>query len=103
MPRTKTVPPSTTPYRVLRLRSWEEFLELTAESPYKNWAFRGQRDASLPLFSALSRYLLTYRVDRRAWSHKEERILRIFKRKAVHLLAHAPDRQDDFQWLALMQ
>jgi hypothetical protein len=91
-----------TPYDVIPLHSWRAFLELAAESPYRNWAFRGQRDG-LPLFSALSRYLLTYRIDRRVWVEQEERILRIFKRKAIHFLDHIPEREDDFQWLALMQ
>ena len=63
----------------------------------------GQRDASLSLFSAVSRYLLTYRIDPQSWREQEERILRIFKRKAIHFLDHVPDREDDFQWLALMQ
>jgi hypothetical protein len=57
----------------------------------------------MPLFSALSRYLLTYRIHPRAWAEQEERILRIFKRKAVHFLPHVPSGDDDFQWLALMQ
>jgi hypothetical protein len=91
------------PYEVTRVKSWEAFLGLITDSPYQNWAFRGQRDASLPLFSALSRYLLTYRISPRAWPDQEERILRIFKRKAVHFLEHVPVRDDDFQWLALMQ
>jgi len=90
-------------YRVVRLGSWEEYLSIISDSPYQNWAFRGQRDASAPLFSALSRYLMTFGVDRRAWAAQEERILRIFKRKAIHFLDHVPDRDDDFQWLALMQ
>ena len=95
-------PPSETPYDVIPLHFWKEFLEIAAESPYRNWSFRGQRDGS-PLFSALSRYLLTYRIDRRVWGDQEERILRIFKRKAIHFLDHVPDLEDDFQWLALMQ
>lgn len=92
---------SETPYQVIALRSWDEFLALAAEPPYHNWAFRGHRDAATPLFSALSRYLLTYHP--RAWTRQEERILRIFKRKATHFLDHIPHRDDDFQWLALMQ
>jgi len=92
-----------TPYDVVRLRSWEEFLSLAAESPYHNWAFRGQRDASTSLFSAVSRYLLTYGIDPQSWPEQEERILRIFKRKAIHFLDHVPEQDDDFQWLALMQ
>ena len=90
-------------YRVLRLKSWEEYLSIISDSPYQNWAFRGQGDASLPLFSVLSRYLMAFRVDPRAWTQQEERIVRIFKRKAIHYLDVVPDRDDDFAWLALMQ
>jgi hypothetical protein len=90
-------------YNVIRLRSWEEYLSTISDSPYQNWAFRGQRDASAPLYSALSRYFMTFAIDRRAWREQEERILRVFKRKAVHFLDHVPDRDDDFEWLALMQ
>jgi len=85
------------------LSSWEEYLSMISDSPYQNWAFRGQRDASAPLFSALSRHLMAFRVDARAWPRQEQRILRIFKRKATHFLQHIPDRDDDFQWFALMQ
>jgi hypothetical protein len=91
------------PYEVYSLQSWEEFAAIVTAAPYHNWAFRGQRDASLPLFSALSRYLLTYKIAPQAWPDQEERILRIFKRKAIHFLDHVPDRDDDLQWLALMQ
>src|SRR3989442_227114 len=91
------------PYTVVRLKTWEDYLRIISDSPYQNWAFRGQRDASAPLFSALSRYFIAFHVDRRAWPDQEERILRIFKRKAIHFLQHVPDRDDDFQWLALMQ
>jgi hypothetical protein len=92
-----------TPYQVIHLTSWDEFLEVSTGVPYHNWAYRGQRDANLPLFSAISRYLNIFRVDRRAWRDQEERILRIFKRKATNFLQHVPDSDDDFQWLALMQ
>jgi hypothetical protein len=91
------------PYQVIRLQSWEEYLSLITDSPYQHWAFRGQKDASSPLFSGLSRYLMTFRVNPRAWPEQEERILRIFKRKAIHFLDNVPQQNDDFEWLALMQ
>ena len=91
------------PYKVLTLKSWEQYLSMISDSPYQNWAFRGQRDASAPLLSALSRHFIAFGVDPRAWPQQEERVLRIFKRKAIHFLDHIPDRDDDFQWLALMQ
>ena len=93
----------TPPYEVVRIETWEEYVSIITDSPYQNWAFRGQRDASKPLFSALSRYFMAFHVDPRAWREQEERILRIFKRKAIHFLDVVPDRQDDFEWLALMQ
>src|SRR5215472_181892 len=91
------------PYKVVRLKSWAEYLSIISDSPYQHWAFRGQRDASLPLYSALSRYLIAYGIHPQAWPAQEERILRIFKRKATHFLENVPDRTDDFEWLALMQ
>src|SRR5438128_6635663 len=91
------------PYKVVTLESWEEYLSFISDSPYQNWAFRGQRDASAPLFSVLSRYFMAFAVDPRAWAGQEKRILRIFKRKAIHFLDIVPDRDDDFEWLALMQ
>ncbi len=91
------------PYREYRLQSWEDFLKIITDSPYSNWAFRGQRDEAWPLFSALSRYLRAFQIDRRAWPGQEERILRIFKRKANQFLSHRPDVDDDLEWLGLMQ
>src|SRR6476661_1663628 len=94
---------SETPYQVVTLKSWEEYVSIISDSPYQSWAFRGQRDASAPLYSVLSRYFMAFRVDPRAWPEQEERILRIFKRKAIHFIDHVPKRNDDFEWLALMQ
>ena len=76
---------------------------MITDSPYSDWAFRGSRNEKLPLVSALSRYLQTFRVDPKVWAAQEERILRIFKRKAHHFLSDAPPNDDDFEWMALMQ
>jgi FRG domain len=91
------------PYQVHVLGSWEEFLEVISDSPYSNWAFRGQSDATWPLLSALPRYFVTFHIHPDGWQAQESRILRIFKRKAHQYLSHIPDPDDDFQWLALMQ
>src|SRR5437762_14022249 len=90
-------------YKVVRLQSWDEYLSIISDSPYQNWAFRGQRDASAPLFSALSRYFMAFQVDPRALPEQEDRILGICKRKASHLPQHRRDRRDDVQCLALLQ
>jgi hypothetical protein len=76
---------------------------MITDSPYSDWAFRGSRHADWPLLSSLSRYLQTFRVDPPVWAAQEERILRIFKRKAHHFLTDAPALDDDFEWMALMQ
>jgi hypothetical protein len=92
-----------TPYDVWRLESWGEFLEIITGSPYADWAFRGHRDEKWPLLSALSRYLRNFRVNPEVWAAQEERILRIFKRKAHHFMNVSPGPDDEFEWLALMQ
>ena len=99
MPRKRAV----RTYRVYRLTSWDAFLELVINPPYSNWAFRGERDERWPLYSSLSRYLQNFGVHKDAWPEQEERILRIFKRKAHQFLERPPEWDDDFQWLALMQ
>jgi FRG domain len=90
-------------YRVRRFSTWEQFRDVAAGDEFKGWAFRGQSNADWPLYSSLSRYLMTYRVHKDAWPQQEARILRIFKRKAHLLLDHLPGETDSFEWLALMQ
>src|SRR5688500_15576641 len=94
---------SAVPYDVLRLDSWADFLHVITDTRYSDWAFRGHADARSPLLSGLSRQLRTLRVDPAVWLDQEERILRIFRRKAHNFLAQVPAPDDDFEWLALMQ
>lgn len=88
---------------VTEIGNWQEFHEIVAGPEYRNWAFRGQSNADWPLYSSLSRYLKQYGIHRDAWAAQEERIGRIFQRKAHLYLDHVPRETDSFQWLALMQ
>ena len=54
-------------YEVRRLESWEQFLQSVTDSPYSDWAFRGQADERWPLWSKLSRYFDSFRVDQKVW------------------------------------
>lgn len=90
-------------YKEISIVSWEQFKKSVASPSYRSWAFRGQSDAKWPLYSSLSRYLLSYNIHKDAWSKQENRILRIFRRKAHLFLEHIPEPDDSFQWLALMQ
>ena len=90
-----------TAYTTIVVSSWADFLGQL--NNVRDWAFRGQNHAMHPLYSSLSRYLKTFRVDQKAWRAQEERILRIFKRKAHNYLSPIPDYADHFQWLALME
>ena len=87
----------------IAISNWNEYKSLASGVDFKSWAFRGQRDASWKVKSTLTRYLEDYKVDKRAWSEQENRILRIFKRKAHLYLDHIPPDNDDFQWLSIMQ
>lgn len=95
---------STAPdFVVEHLTTWEGFRTTVSGPKYKSWAFRGQSNATWPLFSSLSRYLKTFGVHEKVWPQQEVRILRIFKRKAHLLLQRLPPLDDAFEWLALMQ
>lgn len=88
---------------VVRVNSWRQFQDVAADPAYRGWAFRGQPNADLPLYTALARHLLYAGVHRDAWPGQEERILRVFHRKAHLFLDHIPPDDDSFQWLGLMQ
>jgi len=85
------------------ISSWGEFIDLIQGwDGFRNWAFRGQADASWKLVSTLSRHIGTAGVCREAWPLQEERIRRIFERKS-HLFLADPPQGDELEWLALMQ
>ncbi len=85
------------------LDSWDAYVKMITDSPCSNWAFRGQADAAWPLSSTLTRYFRAFHIPQETWAAREERALGVFKRKATHFLAHVPSRDDDFEWMALMQ
>lgn len=86
---------------VIHITSWNEFVTLTSE--YDGWAFRGLPDADWHLVSSLSRYLQSFVPDMASWRQREERALRIFRRKAHNYLPDASVLADDIRCLALMQ
>ncbi|RMA66573.1 FRG domain-containing protein [Ulvibacter antarcticus] len=88
---------------VIEIQDWYEFKDLVSSKNMHSWIYRGQSNASWPMVSSLSRYLISFKVHKDAWSHQEERLLRIFKRKAHHFLNHLPNDNEAFEWLALMQ
>ncbi len=90
------------PYPTLSVASWSEFVE-AATTKYTGWAFRGQSDVAWPLQSTLARRFATAKIDPRAFTEQESRILRIFQRKAHLFIDKVPDEEDSFRWLAMMQ
>jgi hypothetical protein len=91
------------PSQIIQIDSWMSFQEVIRDPKYRGRAFRGQADSRWPLFSSLSRYFNDFKVARSVWAEQEERILRIFSRKAELFLQHVPDLDQVFEWLALMQ
>lgn len=89
--------------KVITINSWKKFQELVADKHYQGWAFRGQENHKWHLLSTLSRYLSENDVNQQVWAHQEDRILRIFQRKAKQFTQHIPHRDEMFEWLALMQ
>ena len=86
---------------IIHIANWNEFVQLTSE--YNGWAFRGLPDADWQLRSSLSRYLHSFVPDQSSWRQREERALRIFRRKAHNYLPDAAVLVDDIRCLALMQ
>ena len=86
---------------IIHITSWNEFVSLTSECD--GWAFRGLPDADWQLRSSLSRYLQSFVPDTASWRQREDRALRIFRRKAHIYLPDASVLVDDIRCLALMQ
>ncbi len=87
----------------ININSWQKYLNLTLSRDFVSWGFRGQADSSWQIQSTLSRYLKNFNVHSDSWEHQEERIIRIFKRKAHHYLKNIPPDDDIMQWLSIMQ
>jgi hypothetical protein len=87
--------------REVRVQSWSQFNEYIASR--EGWAFRGQCDASWPLLSSLPRRLLQNNVPSDQWHQREERAIRIFRRKAHVYLPDKSALDDDLRCLAMMQ
>lgn len=83
------------------LSDWNQFMVLT--SKLDGWAFRGQQNAKWHLESSLSRYMRSYVLDRNQWRAREERAIRVFRRKAHNFLDHPDLLANDLRCLALMQ
>jgi hypothetical protein len=90
-----------TPMQTIRLERWEDFVTQTQRQDA--WAFRGEVSAQWPLVTSLARRLQTYCEDRSLWPLREERALRVFRRKAHIYLADRSVIEDDLRCLALMQ
>ena len=85
----------------IRVSSWNEFMSFS--SALDGWAFRGQQDARWPLLSSLARYLDAFIPDKGSWRQREERAIRIFRRKAHNYLSDSSVLDNQLRCLALMQ
>lgn len=85
----------------IHLRTWQQFVDLTSD--LDGWAFRGQQEADWPLLSSLARYLRRFGLHSDSWRVREERAIRIFRRKAHNYLANHSVLENDMRCLALMQ
>jgi hypothetical protein len=91
------------PVPTISIGSWGEFRALIDQGRFRSWGFRGQPHADWGLWSSLSRHLQYARVHPSAWARQEERILRVFERKAHLWVNPQPAEGNSFEWLALMQ
>lgn len=86
---------------VEQVSEWSQFIALT--DAQEGWAFRGEPSANWPLASSLSRRLQAYSPLEDLWPLREERALRVFRRKAHIYAEDSGALADTLRCLALMQ
>lgn len=84
-----------------RITDWSQFVEVA--SSLDGWAFRGHKNAEWSLWSAISRQLKKFCPDTSTWPEREQRVIRIFQRKAHNFLSDARSLDDELRCLALLQ
>ena len=84
-----------------RVERWSEFVDIA--NGLDGWAFRGHKEAHWSLWSAISRQLLKFCPDTSSWPEREQRVIRIFQRKAHNFLGDARILDDELRCLALLQ
>ena len=103
--RAKTIPkPKPIGSRTIqqRITDWQQYVDIVLGwHGFQNWAFRGQGDKNWPLLSSLSRLVKSTEISDKAIKRQEDRIRRIFERKAHLFIDDLP--QDELEWLAMMQ
>jgi hypothetical protein len=87
--------------QIVRIERWEDYVAQTEGQA--GWAFRGEISAHWPLVTSLARRLQTYCPEASLWPLREQRALRVFRRKAHIYLDDASVIADDLRCLALMQ
>lgn len=87
--------------KLLSIGTWRE-LAATLES-LDGWAFRGEKSSQWDLLTSLSRRLKLYAPDAASWRLREERAIRIFRRKAHNYIPDQQAQADDLRLLAIMQ
>lgn len=86
----------------IRIDRWADFVALSEQ--HEGWAFRGIADARWQLLSSLSRLLGRYcSGEPELWPMREERVLRVFRRKAHIYVQDASTLADTVRCLGLMQ
>ena len=80
---------------------WSQFLQETTQ--YDQWAFRGQPFANLPLLSSLARRLNQLDGPKENWPMREQRTIRVFKRKAHVHIQDQSALSNTFRCMAIMQ
>jgi len=86
---------------VIDITSWSQFLQETTK--FDQWAFRGQPFANLPLLSSLARRLNQLDGPQENWPMREQRTIRVFKRKAHVHIQDQSALSNTFRCMAIMQ
>ncbi len=94
-----------TPFKVERLKDWHQIREYREkfENAEDEYIFRGQKEATWRLRTSLERACSRFPADFRDPPEAERRLVREFRRRLHHYLSDVPQREDDLEWLSLIQ
>lgn len=84
------------------ISDWEEIHKIHKRQK-EGWVYRGQRDSTRKLKTVLERACNNYDLPLETARNTEDRLLREFKRKFHHYSHYIPNKEDNLEWLSLMQ
>lgn len=87
----------------IELDSFEKFTTYISNNSYKKFCYRGHHHENYFLRHSLQRAFENLEIPSRWWNAREKASIESFRSKSHLFLGHIPNRNDDLEWLSIMQ